>query len=208
MNSSPIVHARGWPSGSRLREVLAPLLGVLLLLAGALWGAGEYARAREELRRAETERYLAEFRQPAVADAWQRLHSVWQGERRRQQTLLARIARSSGGELEAALQNYRDFVLDTVEDERLVTEIASVQDFFSRLAVCIRVGNCDPALASAALGPVVWEFRSQHYDWFEREGLSEQVDRTVAAIAPQPPGKAPAELALRQAWSGGQEPPL
>jgi hypothetical protein len=198
MDQSHSFLAKEWlPAGPGLRQVLAPLLGVLLLLAGAQWGISEHGRAKAELRRAETQRYLAEFREPAVADAWQRLRMVWQGERLRQRTLLARIARSSGPELADALQNYRNFVLDTVEDERLIAEIATVQAFFGRLGVCIRVGNCDPEVARAALGQALWDFRSQHAEWFALEGLSEQVDRTVATIAPLPPGKAPAALALR-----------
>jgi hypothetical protein len=198
MNPSPVVLATGWMAqGCRLHRTLAPWLGVLLLLCGAHWGAGEYERAKAELRRAETQRYLAEFRDSEVGEAWQRLRAVWRGERVRQDTLLGRIAGTSGGDLAEAMQNYRDFVLDTIEDEHLTPEIATVQAFFARLGVCIRVGNCDPEVARAMLGQAAWDFRSQHADWFALEGLSEQVDRTVATIAPQPPGKAPAALALR-----------
>jgi hypothetical protein len=163
---------------------LRPALGVLLLLGGGLLAVDQYASYKAELRRAETGRYLAEFREPPVADAWARLSGAWQAEWSRQRTLLARVRAASGPRFDQAVRNYRDFVLDTVDDHRLARDIETVRAFFVRLGVCIRIGSCDPAAATAQLGSAVWQFRNQHYYYFWREGLVPGVDRSALLIAP------------------------
>jgi hypothetical protein len=187
----------GWPRQRAL--VLAqlwPVFGVLLLLCALLWGIGQYAGYKTDLRRAETGRYLAQFQEPPVIEAWQHLNSVWRSEEGRQEVLLERVAGLSGAERAAALRNYRDFVLDTIEEQRLAGDIETVRSFFSRLGVCIRVGNCDAAVARAQLGPALWRFRNQHYEYFALEGLTAEVDRMVSTIAPAEPRLAPGPLAL------------
>jgi hypothetical protein len=167
-----------------LLPALGPLLGVLLLLAGGLFASDQYASFKAEVRRAETGRYLAEFREPPVADAWARLGAAWQSEQDRQRRLLERVAAASGERFEVAVRNYRDFVLDTVADHQLSKDIQTVQAFFVRLGVCIRIGSCDPAAAAAQLGPAVWQFRNQHYYYFAEEGLASEVDQSALQIAP------------------------
>lgn len=170
---------------------LRPVLGVLLLLGGGLLAVDQYASYKAELRRAETGRYLAEFHEPPVADAWARLSAVWQAEWSRQRTLLARVRVASGERFEVAVRNYRDFVLDTIDERRLPDDIETVRAFFLRLATCIRIGSCDRSAAAAQLGPAVWQFRNQHYYYFRREGLVSDVDRSALLIAP-PARRAPA----------------
>ena len=166
---------------------LGPVFGVLLLLCAALWAVGEYAGYKGELRRAETSRYLAAFREPPVAKAWGRLSAAWQAEQDRQSALLTRLAARSGTEFDAALRNYQQFVLETVEEQRLPPQIATVRKFFDRLAVCIRVGNCDPTVAAAQLRPVVRQFCNQHYYYFQAEGAAADFDRVAALITPDQP---------------------
>lgn len=194
---TPGVDLVGWPwqRAAGLAQ-LGPIFGVLLLLCAALWGIGEYAGYKADLRRAETGRYLAQFREPPVADAWERLSAVWRAEEKRQTILLERMSGISGSQLESASRNYRNFVLDTVEDYRLESEIETVRGFFERLAVCIRVGNCEPTVAQAQVGPALWRFRDQHYDYFALEGVAAEIDRLVTMIAPQEPRRAPGPLAL------------
>jgi hypothetical protein len=166
---------------------LWPVFGILLLLCAMLWGIGEYVGYKGDLRRAETGRYLAQFREAPVADAWQRINAVWQAEEPRQNVLLRRMSRLSGGALADAYRNYRDFVIETVEAQDLAGEIEIVYGFFARLGICVRVGNCDPAVARAQLGPAAWRFRNLHYDYFALEGVTDEVDRTVSIIAPEEP---------------------
>ena len=166
---------------------LGPVFGVLLLLCTALWAVGEYASYKGELRRAETHRYLAAFRQPPVADAWGRLSATWQAEQDRQSALLSRLAARSGTEFDAALRNYQQFVLQTVEERHLPPQIETVRQFFDRLGVCIRVGNCDQTVAAAQLRPALRQFRNQHYLYFESEGAAAELDRVVALITPDEP---------------------
>ncbi len=170
---------------------LGPVLGVLLLLAGGLFAVDQYAASKAELRRAETGRYLAEFREAPVADAWQRLSTAWQAEQDRQRRLLERVVAASGERFEVAVRNYRDFVLDTIKEHRLADDIATVHGFFLRLETCIKIGSCDPTAAAAQLGPAVWQFRNQHYYYFALEGLAPEVDRSALVIAP-PARRAPA----------------
>ena len=163
---------------------LRPTLAVLLVLAGGLLAVDQHARFKAEVRRAETGRYLAEFREAPVADAWARLAGAWQAEQGRQRALLARVRNASGERFEAAVRNYRDFVLDTVQDRRLAADIESVRGYFERLGLCIKIGSCDPAAAAAQLGPAVWQFRNQHYYYLMQEGLAADFDRSVVVIAP------------------------
>lgn len=186
-----------WPRPrTAILAQLLPVFGVLLLLCAALWAIGTYADYKADLRRAETGRYLAEFRAPPVADAWLRLNAVWQAGERRQNVLLRRLTGVSGAALAEGMRNYRQFVLDTVEEHGLAGDIATVQGFFSRFGVCIRVGNCDPTVARAQLGPAAWRFRNQLYDYFALEGVDDEVDRVVSRIAPHEPRPTPGPLAL------------
>jgi hypothetical protein len=175
-----------------LLAALGPVLGVLLLLVGVAWAMDEYASYKAEVRRAETARYLAEFREPPVADAWRRLSGAWQAERGRERTLLARVRMASGERFQVAVRNYRDFVLDTIDERRLPEDIDTVRAFFLRLGTCIRIGGCDQAAAAAQLGPAVWQFRNQHYYYFWREGLISDVDQSALLIAPPARGAPPA----------------
>jgi hypothetical protein len=193
----PAIDLDGWPRhGAVALAQLWPVFGILLLLCAMLWGIGEYAGYKGDLRRAETGRYLAQFREPPVADAWQHMNAVWQAEAPRQEILLRRMAGLSGAALADAFRNYRDFVLDTVEAQGLAADIEIVYGFFFRLGICIRVGNCDPAVARAQLGPAAWRFRNLHYDYFALEGVTDEVDRIVSIIAPEEPGTAAGPLAL------------
>lgn len=170
-----------------LRGRLGPACGILLLLCAVFWGVGEYASYKAALRQAETNRYLAEFRAPAVADAWQHLSAAWQAGQDRQSALLGRLAERSGSGFDAALRNYQQFVLETVEEHRLPPHLVTVWLFFERLAVCIRVGNCDREVAAAHLRPALRQFRNQHYYYLEAEGLADEFDRVVAQIVPDEP---------------------
>lgn len=159
--------------------------GVLLLSSAALWAAGEYARERAELRTVETQRYIAEFRATPVADAWRRLTRVWHAERMRQDALLGRIALLSGAPLQAELRNYRAFVIDTVAERRLARDVDTMLQFYRRLALCIRFGACDPALAAGHFGTAARSFRNQHYYYLQDEYQVDEVDRAIETIAPR-----------------------
>jgi hypothetical protein len=195
----PALDLLDWPRhGAAALAQLWPVFGVLLLLCAMLWGIGEYAAYKGDLRRAETGRYLAQFREPPVAAAWQRLNAVWQAEEPRQDALLRRMTELSGAALAEALRDYRYLVIETVEEQGLAAEIEVVHGFFSRLGICIQVGSCDPAVARAQLGPAAWRFRNQLYDYFAREGVTDEVDRVVSMIAPQDPQPTPGPLAFNR----------
>jgi hypothetical protein len=167
-----------------LLSALGPMLAILLLLAGGLLAIDQYAAYKAEVQRAETGRYLAEFREPPVADAWRRLNAAWQAEWGRQRALLERVATASGSGFDLAVRNYRDFVLDTIDQDRLAGDIETMRAYFARVGACIRIGSCDGAAATAQLGPSVWQFRNQNYYYFKREGLVPDVDRSAFLIAP------------------------
>ena len=94
------------------------------------------------------------------------------------------VATASGPRFDLAVRNYRDFVLETIDQDRLAEDIETVRAFFGRFGVCIRIGSCDPTAAAAQLGPSVWQFRNQHYYYFRREGLIPEVDGSAFLIAP------------------------
>jgi len=193
----PALELAGWPRhGALALAQLWPVFGVLVLLCATLWGIGEYAAYKSDLRRAETGRYLAQFREPPVAAAWQHLNAVWQAEEPRQAVLLRRMTGLSGAALADALRSHRHLVIETVEEHGLTADIEIVYGFFARLGVCIQVGNCDPTIARAQLGPAVWRFRNQLYDYFALEGVTAEVDRVVSMIAPQETRPMPGPLAL------------
>jgi len=169
------------------------IAGVLLLFCAVIWAAGEHARQRSELRAAETERHITAFHSTPVGDAWRQLTGVWQAERARQSVLLDRIAPLSGPELQAALRNYRAFVIDTVEENELEDEIDTVVQFYARLATCVRTGNCDSERAGLLFGGAAWSFRNQHYYYLLQDARVGEVDRIINAIAPRatPPAPGP-----------------
>ena len=176
-----------------LRAWLGAALAIVLLPSALIWAASEYADYRAALRAAETSRYLAEFRAAPVGAAWRHLNAAWQAEQDRQGVLLARLAEPADSAAGIALRHYRQFVLETVEEHRLPADIGTVRRFFDRLAVCVRVGNCDREAAAAHLRPALRRFRNQHYYWFESEGTALEFDRVVAEITPDEPwlGAAP-----------------
>jgi len=172
--------------GRRHREVafaqLLPLFATVCLLCAALWGIGQHAAQRAELRLAETERHLQQFQAPPVADAWQRLNGAWQVELDRQHALLARVAGLSGARREEALRAYQRFVLEVVEEHRLQPEIETVLGFVKRLALCVRLGSCDRQAAATRLGDTLHRFRNQHHYYLALELPEEQLDRYIAEI--------------------------
>ena len=137
---------------------------------------------KAELRRAETNRYLAEFRAPAVADAWQRLSAVWQAERTGRARSWQRVAARSGSGFDAALRNYQQFV---ARDRRGASAGAAGRD---RAAVLRAPRRSASGSATAirrsrrrSCGPAVRQFRNQHYYYFESEGLADEFDRVGRA---------------------------
>jgi len=168
--------------------------GVLLLFCAMAWAAGEHARQRAELRAAETDRHIAAFQRSPVGDAWRHLTGVWHAERDRQSVLLDRIAPLSGPALQVALRNYRAFVIDTVAENQLEADIETVVQFYTRLATCIRIGNCDATRAAGLFGGEAWSFRNQHYYYLQEEYRVDEIDQVIDAIAPRkapPPSDTP-----------------
>ena len=158
----------------RHRSALLPprigvLVGMLALLCGGLLAAAEYAEHRAELRLAETNRLLEEFRSAPVADSWERLRAAWRAEQNRQNALLARIPSLAGPDLARTLRHHQMLVLETIEEYRLQDDIGVVHQFLIRLAVCVRMGSCDADVAAAQLGPALWTFRDQHRYYFAFE---------------------------------------
>ena len=158
--------------------------GVLLLICAMLWAVGENSRQKADLRMAETNRYIAAFQGPPVADAWRRLRDVWHAQQGRQSALLRRIAKLSGAALQAELHNYRAFVIDVVVEHRLPRDINTMIRFYRRLASCIRIGSCDADLAAGLFGRNAWSFRNQHYYYLQDEYQVDEIDRVIEVIAP------------------------
>jgi hypothetical protein len=172
--------------GTLMLPLLSALVGVLALLCAALWTAGEYAEHRAELRLAETNRLLDQFRSGPVAEAWARLRTAWRTEQGRQDALLARISSLAGRARARAVHEHQMFVLETIEEYGLPDEIEVVHQFLRRLAICVRMGSCDADVAAAQLGPALWTFRDQHRYYFEFEYSGVVLDPDVATIAPRP----------------------
>ena len=186
------VAAGGW--WRRWRAPLLPqvplLVGVLALLCGALWTMEEYTEHRAELRLAETNRFLDQFRSGPVAAAWGRLRTAWRAEQGRQDALLERLPSLTGRERARVLHEYQMFVLETIDEYRLHDDIEAVHQYVNRLAICVRMGSCDADVAAAQLGKALWTFLDQHRPYFAFEYSGLDLDDNVAAIAPPPPRSA------------------
>jgi hypothetical protein len=174
--------------GTLLLPLLTALVGALALLCAGLWTADEYAEQRAELRLAETNRFLDQFRSGPVADAWARLRTAWRSEQGRQDALLARISTLAGRARAHTVHEHQMFVLETIEEYGLQDEIEVVHQFLRRLAICVHMGSCDADVAAAQLGPALWTFRDQHRYYFEFEYSGVDLDPDVEAIAPRPTG--------------------
>ena len=173
---------------ARLLPQISVLVGVLALLCGGLWTVGEYADHRAELRLAETNRFLDQFRSGPVAEAWERLRTAWRAEQARQDALLARIPSLAGRDLARTLHDHQMFVLETIVEYRLHDDIEVVHQYLIRLAMCVRMGSCDADAAAAQLGPALWTFRDQHRPYFQFEYSGVDLDDDVETIASRPPG--------------------
>ncbi len=180
-----------WRGRALLHPQIAIVVGVLALLCGGLWTVREYADHRAELRLAETNRLLDQFRSGPVAEAWGRLRTAWRAEQDRQDALLARIPSLAGRDLARTLHDHQMFVLETIEEYRLQDDIEVVHQFLIRLAICVRMGSCDADVAAAQLGPALWTFRDQHRHYFDFEHSGVDLDDYLETIAPRPiaPGK-------------------
>jgi hypothetical protein len=134
---------------------------------------------------AETNRHIAAFQSPPVADAWRRLSGAWHAQQGRQGVLLRRIAALSGAPLQAELRNYRAFVLDTVVERELAQDIDTVIRFYRRLAACVRIGSCNASLTAGRFGSTAWSFRNQHYYYLREVYEVDEIDRVIDVIAPR-----------------------
>jgi hypothetical protein len=176
----------GWWRGRATLQPRIPIVvGVLALLCGGLWTVEEYAEHRAELRLAETNRFLDQFRSGPVAAAWGRLRTAWRAEQARQDALLARIPALAGRDRARVLHDYQMFVLETIEEYQLQDEIEVVHQFLIRLATCVRMGSCDADVAAAQLGPALWRFRDQHRHYFAFEYSGVDLDDYVETTAPR-----------------------
>ena len=187
---SKVASGAWWP---RRRAWTLPRIGIVLcglaLSCAALWPVAEYLQHRAELRLAETNRFLDQFRAGPVAEAWTRLRAAWRAEQDRQDALLARIPAQTGRELARTLHEHHMFVLETVEEHHLQDDIEVVYRFVIRLATCVRMGSCDADVAAAQLGPALWTFRDQHREYFDFEYSGVDFDAELETIAPRPPGR-------------------
>jgi hypothetical protein len=176
------------PWWSRHPGVLLPqvtlVLGILALLCGAL-AVGTYSYHKAEVRLAETSRFLHQLRAGPVADAFARVRAAWQAEDARQDALLARLAAAAGSARARVRRDHQLFVLETVEEYGLQPDIEVVRQFVVRLATCVRAGSCDRDVATAQLGPALWEFRDQHLAYFQFEYAGIDLDPYLATIAPR-----------------------
>lgn len=163
-------------------ELLA-MLALGLLAAIGLLAERQYADLRASVQAAEMNRLVTEFRSGPVADAWRTLHDAWQRESPRQSVLLSRLTSLSGDRFGATLHDYRQFVLETVEEHHLARAVTVTFGFFKQLALCVRVGHCPHDVARNAFGAAAWQFRNQHYYYFESELSVAELDQTVRIIA-------------------------
>jgi hypothetical protein len=169
---------------------LAPVLVILLASALGLFAATHYAERRSAIRAVETERYLEQFEQGPVAQAWQRLGQSSQAARADADTLADRSPGSSGSALRV-----RTAVLEVALATDVAADVDVVVQYFKRLALCVRMGSCDPAMTAARLGDRLWRFRDR-YHWILQEAyLNEPFERYFAAVAPRT-GAAPSRPTL------------
>jgi hypothetical protein len=184
-----------WSRGHRTvpLPLIAPALGILMLLCGALLAVSAYTHHRAELRLAETNRLLDQFRSGPVAASRARLGAAWQAEGARQDALLAQLASQNGNDLARIRRDHQLFVLETIQEYGLAPDIEVVRQFVIRLATCVRVGSCDRNVASAQLGPALWAFRDQHRHYFQFEYSGIELDSHLRTIAPRPaaPARSP-----------------
>lgn len=178
--SRPVARRRQvrWRRATRaMSRPLAEASSVITVLALAwvvLSAVSQYSAQRAIVVEAETDRFVSEFRAEPVVSAWRRLSEVWQAELPRQRALLSSPAEADPVTL---LRRFRPFLFETIEEEGLQPAIETVLAFFRRLALCVRMGSCDPALIAAELGDLPQHFRNQHHLYLEESHPGEDIDR-------------------------------
>jgi hypothetical protein len=161
-----------------MQPPLAQASSVIVVLALAwvvLFAVSQYSLHRATVIEVETGRFVREFRAEPVVSAWQRLSETWQAELPRQRALLT----PRGGEADPVmlLRRFRPFLFETIEEQGLQPEIETVLAFFRRLALCVRMGSCDPVLIATELGDLPQHFRNQHHLYLEESHPGEDIDR-------------------------------
>lgn len=170
----------------RLIRAVHPVLGqapVMLAILGTAWivlyAVNQYSAQKATTIAAETDRFVHEFRSEPVVSSWRRLSEVWQAELPRQRTLLTRNGDADPMEL---TRRFRPFLMETIVEEGLQREIETVLAYFRRLALCVRMGSCDPHRIAANLGDLPQRFRNQHHLYLQETHPGEDVDRYFALI--------------------------
>ena len=167
-------------SGSLLPRVAAGL-AVVVLVTAVFWGIGQHRTVQEMIVEAETDRYIAAFREEPVAPAWQRLSEVWPRELARQNALLDRLG---GGPPTESFRHFQHFVLETVRENGMQREIAIVVGYFRRLALCVQIGNCDADAVRARFGDLPRRFLNQHFLYLSEAYPEQDLQPTFEALAP------------------------
>lgn len=163
---------------------IATVLGVLGVLAAALFALAAYSEHKAAIRKAETDRYVQAFEQGPVALAWTRLSRAWDAERPRQRALLERF-QSLPENRRPTLSDYRLFILESIEERGLGDEINTVLSYFRGLALCIRIGNCDGRRAANYFGDLPWQFRNQHFLYLSETHPGMPFDVDFQTVAPR-----------------------
>ena len=160
------------------------VIGVLAISAFVMFAVAEHRAQKAVVVQAETERFVREFRSEPVGTSWRRLAETWQAERGRQEALLEGALERSDGDPMQTLRPWRHFMLRTIAEQGLQRDIEIVLAFFRRLALCVRMGNCDPVLLSERFGDLPWRFRNQHYPYLVEAHPDEEIDRYFEIVAP------------------------
>ena len=137
---------------------IAPVLTILLVSSLGLWAFTIYAERRTAIRTAETERYLEQFEHGPVADAWQRLRRHGPAEPATPQAVAVPVD--------------------------LASDIDLVLHYFERLALCVRMGSCDPTLTSRRLGNLPWRFLERYGQILQDAYPDAAADPSSATVSP------------------------
>lgn len=147
---------------------LGPVMGLLLLLLVVLWAIGEHGQRRAFLQHVETQRYIEQFTEGPVAEARERLESA------RPEGETTRMAPAASVPSD-----------DVMRDLRLAEDVETVLQFYRRLALCIRMGSCDPAAAAGWFADLPWRFHDRHQRYLDAAYPDEDLDALFSTIAPR-----------------------
>ncbi|RLJ65088.1 DUF4760 domain-containing protein [Sulfurisoma sediminicola] len=146
----------------------ATIVQIVAVVGGSAFGLYEYLQKDKADHTRDTLSYVDRYLKAPIHDVRVKLDAVWTP---REDELIARLKRS--------VPDYENFVLKTIRDEKLESDIFSLISFLESVEACTRASICDAATARAFFCSDAQAFFQLHFRFIQQE-RNKRNDPTLA----------------------------